>query len=396
MEAKSTHHDYPQRLIAPVLEYFSTACAPRMSIRPRCDAGSEDLPYTVFAFHDTAEVDDGWGETDLSVVAIVIVAHSEDLQVITAARKAAKVELGRILRSQLRERGYGFVVPGRDSLPSTLEVWYARWLPHRSEAESVLFRREERQDPLLLLRSASISDVGYRRPMAKLPSSGATLHLDRWLGNGNFSAGYAATLLCADHLSSRKVVYKRLLHTKHANSRRMLSAEVRAYCALGDDVPFVTRMVDSGDDSVIIEPMGVAMRAASESSPPLGVSSSPFVPKHAMQLLDALNAMHRKGVAHGDVGISNILVEPLAGDLLLTDMSHATMMSSGEGSLSAFARDLRGAVKAVLRLCRSKSEAGEPASRVASEDQMIDHAIHLKYEELKVALAATVGFGACC
>ena len=74
--------------------------------------------------------------------------------------------------------------------------------------------------------------------------------------------------------------------------------------------------------------------------------ANPITDKHVQQLCDAVDTLHARGLAHGDICESNIYVVPGTGDALLTDWSHACETQDGK----RHSEDYVQLIRAVLNL----------------------------------------------
>ncbi len=172
--------------------------------------------------------------------------------------------------------------------------------------------------------------------------------LEKWRVEAVLHQGFTSTLYRAVHLRNTRRVALKVLNRRHAETRANFQQE--ALVANAIDHPSVVRVLDDGltDDGapfMIMELLdGASLLQRHDEA--CGMLPVDDVVRWACQLLDALACAHARGIVHGNVKASNVVVTT-AGDAKLVDFGAACV---GAASADEDAIDPRSDIRAVGKL----------------------------------------------
>jgi serine/threonine protein kinase len=179
------------------------------------------------------------------------------------------------------------------------------------------------------------------------------------LGRG----GMGRVWLAEDELLRRRVALKQVVLSGHASEQVRASAlaEARAAARLDHDSAVKVHDIieDSGDQWIVMELLsGQTLAEKVASNGPLPVAE---VRRIALQLVDALRAVHRAGLVHSDVKPANVQLCD-DGRVVLTDFGIATPIDD-EQTLSS---EVMAGSPAYMSPERARGDAVGPASDLFS------------------------------
>lgn len=193
------------------------------------------------------------------------------------------------------------------------------------------------------------------------------------------AGGMGEVFKARDTRLGRIVALKRLKPEHHARFEQ----EARAIAALNH--PYICQIHDIGPDYLILEYV--------EGRPLAGPLPSADAVRLAMQIAEALDAAHRKGLIHRDLKPANILVTS-EGSVKLLDFGLAKRIASSEMSETSPTETLEGQIMGTAAYMSPEQAEGRPAdhrSDIFSFGVVLYELLSGRQPFLRANLVATLG-----